>query len=84
MDLQASYVDIKYLKEHVDEVETENEQMREQRKKKAADITELCSRALELRLAARKALSNEGAVRSARNFSLRTRRENDLTRYRSA
>lgn len=63
VELQASREEVKYLKEHVDEVETENEHMREQLKKKTADFRGLRTRALELRSAARKARGSERAVR---------------------
>lgn len=61
------------MKEHFNEVVAKSEQMREQQKKKAADINGLLSRALELRLAAKKALASHRAVWSATILSLRKR-----------
>lgn len=65
IELQSSREEVKYLKEHVDEVETENEHLREQLKKKSAEFRGLRSRAVQLRSAARKAKSSERAVRRA-------------------
>lgn len=42
------------MKEQVNEVQTKSKQTCAQRKMKAADVTELLSRALELRLASKK------------------------------
>lgn len=88
VDLQASREEIKYLKEHVDEVETENEHLREQLKKKAADFRGLRCRALELRSAARKARSSEKAVRRAMVLSFRkleeARQQLDVSRKKGA
>lgn len=65
VELQASKDDVKYLKEHVDEVETENEHLRDQLRKKTLEFRGIRQRALELRSAARRAKGNERAVRRA-------------------
>lgn len=65
VDLHAVREEVSYLKEHVDEVETENEHLRDQLKKKGAEFRGLRSRALELRSAARKARINERSARRA-------------------
>lgn len=50
------------MKKHVDKVGTKNEQMCGQWKKKVADGIEHCSKASELRSAAKKAIASERAV----------------------
>lgn len=65
VELQASQEDVKYLKEHVDEVETENEHLRDRLRIKTAEFRGLRNRAVELRSTARRARGNEKAVRRA-------------------
>lgn len=88
VELQASREEVNYLKEHVDEVETENEHLREQLKKKARDFRALRTRALELRSAARKARASERAVRKAMYLSFQkleeAREQLDISRKKGA
>lgn len=62
VDIQAAKEEIGYLKDHVDEVETENEHLREQMKKKNIEFRSLRTRALELRQSARRARQKERAT----------------------
>ncbi|CDF34007.1 Kinesin-related Protein [Chondrus crispus] len=88
VELQASREEVSYLKEHVDEVETENEHLRDQLKKKSTEFRGLRSRALELRSAARKAKHSERAVRRALVVSFRkleeAREQLDISRKKGA
>lgn len=63
--LRAARDEVKYLKAQMDEVETENEDLKSRLKAKAKEFTRLHSRALELRTAARQARSNERRLRLA-------------------
>lgn len=65
IELQAAREEVKYLKEHVDEVETENEHLRNQLKMKTTEFRGLRSRALELRSGLRKAKMGERTIRKA-------------------
>lgn len=88
VELQASREEVSYLKEHVDEVETENEHLRDQLKKKSTEFRGLRSRALELRSAARKAKHSERAVRRVLAVSFRkleeAREQLDISRKKGA
>ena len=88
VELQASKEEVKYLKEHVDEVETENEHLRERLRKKTSEFRGLRSRALELRSSARKARGNERAVRRTLALAFKrleeAREQLDLSRKKGA
>lgn len=88
VELQASREEVVYLKEHVDEVETENEHLRVQLRKKGAEFRSLRSRALELRSATRKAKGNERALRRALAVSFKkleeAREQLDISRKKGS
>lgn len=63
IELQASKGEVKFLKQHVDEVETENDHLQHCLQKKTSEFRGLRSRALQLRSSARKARANERVVR---------------------
>lgn len=57
--LRAARDEVKYLKAHMDEVESENDDLKARLRAKAKDFVRLHARAVELRTAARKARANE-------------------------
>lgn len=63
--LRAARDEVKYLKAQMDEVETENEDLKTRLQAKAKEFTRLHSRAVELRTAARQARSSEKKLRIA-------------------
>lgn len=88
VELEAAKEEVKYLKEHVDEVETENEHLRAQVRKKAAEFRGLRQRALELRSSSRHARHSERAVRRALVLSYKkleeARNQLDISRKKGA
>lgn len=88
VELHASREEVTYLKEHVDEVETENDHLREQLRKRASEFRGLRSRALELRSSARKARHSERTVRRAMASSFQkleeARAQLDVSRKKGA
>ncbi|KAI0559643.1 Kinesin-related Protein [Gracilaria domingensis] len=88
VELEASKEEVKYLKEHVDEVETENEHLRAQLRKKAAEFRGLRQRALELRASSRRARHSERAVRRALALSYKkleeARQQLEISRKKGA
>lgn len=63
--LRAARDEVKYLKAQIDEVETENEDLKTRLTAKGKEFTRLHARAVELRTAARRARSNERKLRMA-------------------
>lgn len=63
--LRAARDEVKYLKAQIDEVETENDDLKTRLTAKGKEFTRLHARAVELRTAARRARSNERKLRLA-------------------